>query len=179
MTHSNGHKKAHAFKGAAALMIAALLAVLLFTGCSELTTMLPWNNIEGVWKVVSIKQVATDGTEYSTSTPIDLQNGSKVQPYYCFSKGKAYMAGEVTGNPNSAQNGLFLDDDGIQYTLKNNTLTIQSTPNPTTFNITIKKNTLTMTGSSEYGTTVMTFTKVKSPTAAQIKAAKKNEPPTS
>lgn len=177
MTHSNGHKKAHAFKGAAALMIAALLAVLLFTGCSELTTMLPWNNIEGVWKVVSIKQVATNGTEYSTSTPIDFPNGSKLQPYYCFSKGKAYMADEVTGSPNSAQNGLFLTDES-PYTLKNNTLTIQSTPNPTTLNITIKKNTLTMTGSSEYGTTILTFTKVKSPTAAQIKAAKKMEPPT-
>ena len=162
--------KVHTFvlKGTAVLAVAAIFAVvLLFTGCSDGGS--GDGNIEGVWKLVSIKRNSDPLETY----PETVSAGTTLQPYLCFSEGKVYIACEmeITGDP--ANSGLFkgtgeFDTWNIPYTFANGILTIEGV----SVSFIISGNTATATISDGSGTEVTILTRVSSPTVEEIKAAK-------
>ena len=139
-------KKAKAFtvKGAAALIIAAVLTLaLLFTGCKQSTGSSGGGNsgggnsgsspIEGVWKGVSATSVIS-GVTQTDNFPVQCEDpdnsgntGAKRQSYMCFQSGWVYNADEFSGMSVPEKNGLVGEESSQSYTLSGNTLTMEGT----------------------------------------------------
>ena len=127
---------------------------------------------EGVWKIVSTKQIQ-DGKEETVEYPETLPDKkSMLQPYICLSEGKIYGANEITNSPEASANGMFQEELwDVAYTYANNAITIigqQLIP------FVVTGNTATMTmAEDENNKMIATLQRVSSPTVAEIKAAKK------
>ena len=171
------NKKAVAFKGVVTLFVGALLATLVFTGC-------PQSNAgggnqsgkkieEGVWKMLSSKTVKDGKTEEQTFPQTKKQGEMKItmQPYFCLSDGKLYMAMQMSSDIAPEANGIFKSDEiwDKAYTYANNTITLQDL-GPLPFTVNGDKATSSTSNGKDSST--MTFERVSSPTVAEIKAAK-------
>ena len=165
-------RKAVVFKGMVTLFAGALLATLVFTGCTQ-SNAGGGNTEEGVWRLVSVIEVKDGKTEEQTY-PLTQKEGEitvKMQPYFCLSDGKLYMAMQMSSDTTSEANGIFKNKEmwDIAYTYANNTLTLQDLgPLPFTVNGD-KATSITSDGKDS---TTMAFERVSSPTVAEIKAAK-------
>ena len=80
---------------------------------------------EGVWKIVSTKQIQ-DGKEETVEYPQTLPDKkSMLQPYICLSEGKIYGANEITNSPEADKNGMFQEELwDVAYTYANNAIMI-------------------------------------------------------
>ena len=126
---------------------------------------------EGVWKIVSTKQIQ-DGKEETVEYPQTLPDKkSMLQPYICLSEGKIYGANEITNSPEADKNGMFQEELwDVAYTYANNAITIGQQLIP----FVVTGNTATMTmAEDENNKMIATLQRVSSPTVAEIKAAKK------
>jgi len=102
------------FSGIVQLVVMAVLTASVFTACSKPNTAM---EIEGVWRLVSVKELP-HGDE--TKFPDTLADGSKQQPWLCMSNGKMYAATETTGKKKVEENGLFKQNNawGKPYVYK-------------------------------------------------------------
>ena len=127
-----------------------------------------------MWRLTSSIEVK-DGKTKEETYPQTQKQGEitiKMQPYFCLSDGKLYMAMQMSSDTAPEANGIFKNDEiwDKAYTYANNTITLQDLgPLPFTVNGD-KATSITSKGKDS---TTMTFERVSSPTIAEIKAAKK------
>ena len=135
MTKFRFHNKTK--KGVAALVVAAILAtVMLFTACPNSAGGGGGGGsggIEGVWKALSATTVVggvptTGNFPVHWEDPDDENNhNATMQMYLCFYEGKMYTAVKLSGMSNSANDGLFQQNQGVPYSLSGNTLSAGGT----------------------------------------------------
>ena len=125
---------------------------------------------EGVWKIVSTKQIQ-DGKEETVEYPQTLPDKkSMLQPYICLSEGKIYGANEITNSLEADKNGMFQEELwDVAYTYANNAIMIGQQLIP----FVVTGNTATMTMAEDEDSMITTFQRVNSPTVVEIKATKK------
>ena len=176
MMSLNG-RKAVAFKGVVTLFALALIATLVFIGCQQSNRGGCTHSVtkpeEGVWKVLSTKTVA-DGKTKEETYPITQEHGKvkiTMQPYFCLSNAKLYMAMQISSDTTPEANGIFKDKEmwDKAYTYANNTLTLQDLGS---LSFTVNGDKATSSQSNGENSMTMTFERVSSPTVAEIKAAK-------
>ena len=154
-----------------ALFTRAVIGVLfaasvILTGCPNNNNGGGGPSIEGsVWELVSLQKNGGTPQAY----PLTQPGVGKIQPYWCFSHGKAYSANKITNAPNPADNGIIKVGTWEEpFTFKDGKLTIGT--NHSTFSI--NGNRATMTTRNGTNTFVFTLQRVASPSVEEIKAAR-------